>query len=126
MKRFGLFGVFDCSALTPHTHRNPRLLRGFGQAQVDRLCIGSPAGHGGDQDRRGQSFAEQTQACIDLFEIQLRQRLVNEMIIFESSGQPGTDVLFEIDFDVVRFSLVNPGLSRAGSLIARIEIWRNF
>ena len=85
----------------------PHFLRGFRQAQVDLACFLGPAGHGTDQDGSSQSFAEQAEACVDAVQIQFGQRLVDKVIVFESGRQRGADILFQIDLDVVGFSLVN-------------------
>ena len=64
--------MFNGGALTSDSHRNAHSLCGFGEAHVDRLGFLCPAGHRRYQNRRGQFFAEQAQACVDAFEIKFR------------------------------------------------------
>jgi hypothetical protein len=57
--------MLDGGALTAHAHDDARLLCGFGEAQVDGLCFGCPAGHGRDQDGSITFFAEQVEGRVD-------------------------------------------------------------
>ena len=41
---------------------------------------------------------------VDLFQVQLRQGLVDESVTFEAGGQSGLDIPLEVDADMVRFA----------------------
>jgi prepilin-type N-terminal cleavage/methylation domain-containing protein len=83
----------------------------FSEAQVDRLGFLRPAGHGTDQDGSGQFFVEQLESGVDVIQIQFRQCLVGKVIILKTRRQRRANILLQVNFDMVCFSLFD---------------WRNF
>jgi len=103
--------VFYGSALGANAHRYFALLCSISEAQVDGLGFGCAACHGTDQQGCRHRLAEQAEARVDAFQIQLGESLMGEAVLFEAGGQCRAYILFQVDFYMVGFSLVN---------------WRNF
>ena len=57
-KGLARFAAFDAGTLAADAHRQPLLLRRFGQVAVDQPRLLGAAGHGTDQDRRVEPLAE--------------------------------------------------------------------
>ncbi len=94
--------VFDGRAHGAEAHGHARRLRPGGQLAVDGLCPRRAAGHGGDEQRRAQLFAQHAHAGVHRRQVEFGQGAVHEEVLLQAVGQ-GLEghVLFEVDADMV-------------------------
>ncbi len=107
-KRGGGSVLFQTGALAAQPHRQPARLGGFGQTAVDELCLRRAAGHGANQDRRGHRLFPHLRARVDIGQVQFRQGLMDQSIVFQPGGEGRKlDVFLQIDADMVGFALID-------------------
>ena len=107
-KRSTHFAAFDTGTLAAHTHSQALLLRRLGQVAVDQARLFGAAGHRAYQDGRADLLAKDGDAGVDFVQIQFRQRLVGEVILFQPRGKMRElNIFFQVDADMVSFTLVD-------------------
>ena len=80
LKRSRRRRLFDGDSLRTDAHGEAQALRRRGEIAIYFARQIEAAGHRGNQDRCLQSFAEKRRAQIDLIDVELRQRVVDEAI----------------------------------------------
>ena len=99
LKRIRRGRLFDGDALRTDAHRQSQALRRRGEIAIYFARQIEAAGHRGNQDRCLQSFAEKRRAQIDLIDVELRQRVVDEAIAVKTRAGCARDALgIEADF----------------------------
>lgn len=84
--------VLDHGTLTAQTESQPELLCQLGECTVDLLSTRGPTCHGCNEQRCTQALAEYLTPEFDVVEVQLRQRVVQQLDAFEQRGSPKRDV----------------------------------
>jgi hypothetical protein len=72
---------------------------------IDRLGLSGSARHARDQERRAQRSTEDRARCVDLRQIDLGQRTIDQPVLIKAASDAfARDVAFQIDADVVGFA----------------------
>jgi hypothetical protein len=93
--------VDERGALAAEADRESVALRGACERRVERGRAVVPAGHAGDQQRRGERAAQQRRRQVDVVEVDLRQRLVHERDVVPAGPRERLDSGVERDLDVL-------------------------
>ncbi len=107
-KRGACFLAFDAGTLAADTHGQALLLGCLGQVAVNQPRLFGAASHRADQDGRIKLFTKYGDTGADFVQIQLRQSLVDKMVLFQPGREMGElDVFLQVDADVISFTLVD-------------------
>ena len=114
-------GILDRGTLGADAHGAAVSLGSTSQAMVDLPAAFDTTRHAGDEDRRSYAVSEERRSCVDLVQIQLRQRHVDEPVAFQARADPlRLDIFLEIDPDVLALASLRRAQRVAGPTIRRV------
>src|SRR4051794_20397068 len=95
----------ECGPLRADPHRNPKRLGRLRQAQIDLFATSGTARHRRDQQWGTETFAKDADGCVDLTQIELRQRTVAEANLGKSGYDTlGANILAKDNADMVELA----------------------
>ncbi len=100
----GVLPLEDRGAFAPDAHRDAHVRRRAGQVVVDLDGVREAPGHARDHDRGREPVAEERDGRVDLGEVDLGQRFMDQLDVVPVAVPP-LDVASENDLDVLGFSM---------------------